>query len=236
MKSFAAMTEPQVRRWHVYETTEALQQRAAQIIQQVARESIARHGVYHLVLAGGSTPRAVYERLRHIDTDWAAWQVWYGDERCLPPGDTGRNSQMAAAAWLDHVPIPAQNLHVIPAELGPTAAADTYSRSLQQLGAFDLVLLGLGEDGHTASLFPGQMPHAAAVPAALPVTDAPKPPPERVSLSAWRLSLARQVLFLVSGSGKQQAVRAWREGQDLPAAHIRPESGVDILIDFSAFA
>lgn len=229
------MTKQQIRRWHVYETVDALQQRAAQIIQQVAREAIARHGVCHIVLAGGSTPKAVYGHLRETETDWHAWQVWFGDERCLPPQDPERNSRMAAEIWLDHVAIPDQNIHVIPAEQGPISAANAYNQRLEGLGAFDLVLLGLGEDGHTASLFPGQVPQGKDVPAVLPVHDAPKPPPERVSLAPWRLSLARQVMFLVTGNGKQTAVRAWREGKDLPAAQIRPEAGVDILIDFSAF-
>ncbi len=144
---------------------------------------------------------------------------------------------MAATAWLDHVAIPPQQVHAIPAELGPHAAAAAYGKALAGRGDFDLVLLGLGEDGHTASLFPGHDWGATiAAPDALAVFDAPKPPPERVTLSARRLSAAQAVIFLVSGQGKALAVNAWRSGADLPAAAIAPAGGVEVLLDFPLVA
>src|SRR6185295_18060576 len=109
-----------------------------------------------------------------------------------------RNSRMADEAWLDHVVVPARRRHPIRAELGAEAAARAYCASLEAVAMFDLVLLGLGEDGHTASLFPGHdWGEAPDAPDVLAVFDAPKPPLERVSLSAARLSRAREVLFLV---------------------------------------
>lgn len=183
------------------------------------------------MLAGGDTPRTAYQRLRQCDAQWAAWHVYFGDERCVPRGDPARNSRMAGEAWLDHVALPAAQLHAIPAELGAEAAAKAYAGALQPVGEFDLVLLGLGEDGHTASLFPGREWGATpGSPAALAVFGAPKPPRERVSLSAARLSRAHEVLFLVSGESKRPALAQWRAGDDIPARAIAPAAGVDVLV------
>ncbi len=231
--TFTAMQTRQSCRWHVLATTDALEQDATARILHAAQQAIARAGAFHLVLAGGSTPRRIYRALAQSAPDWANWHVWFGDERCLPPHDPERNSRMAADAWLDQVPIPPVQIHPIPAELGPVAAANGYAQVLAGLGDFDLVLLGLGEDGHTASLFPGhEWGTEATAPAVLAVFDAPKPPAERVSLSARRLAAARQVLFIVSGTGKQPAVAEWRAGAAIPAAAIAIASGVDVLLDF----
>jgi 6-phosphogluconolactonase len=139
---------------------------------------------------------------------------------------------MARDAWLDGISIPAANIREIPAELGPEPGAAAYAKALHGAGDFDVVLLGLGEDGHTASLFPGHdWGTARDAPDTLAVTDAPKPPPERVSLSASRLSRAREVLFLVAGDSKRDAVEKWRAGADIPAREIRPPGGVDVLVE-----
>lgn len=219
-------------RWRVCPDAAALCDQAAAMIGHRANACIEERGRFSIVLAGGNTPREVYRRLRGLHTDWAAWWVFYGDERCLPPDDPGRNSRMAQDAWLGHVPIPPAQIHTIPAELGPQQGAAAYAAMLAGEGAFDLVLLGVGEDGHTASLFPGhEWGTAADAPAALAVPDAPKPPPGRVSLSAWRLSCSRQVMFLVSGDSKCAAVAAWRAGEAIPAAAITAQDGVDVLVE-----
>lgn len=230
----AAMQTRQSCRWHVLAAADALERTATDQILRAAQQAIARSGAFHIVLAGGSTPRRVYAALARSQADWSGWHIWFGDERCLPSNAAERNSRMAADAWLDQVPIPPAQVHAIPAELGATAAATAYARMLAGLGQFDLVLLGLGEDGHTASLFPGHDWGAtSAAPDVLAVFAAPKPPPERVSLSARRLSATRELVFLVSGEGKRQAVADWRAGVAIPAAVIAPENGVDILLDFS---
>jgi 6-phosphogluconolactonase len=209
-----------------------LQQVACRRILAAAAKAIEERGRFLIVLAGGSTPCGVYRRLRAEDADWSRWQVFFGDERCLPPQDEARNSRMAANAWLEHVAIPPRSIHPIPAELGAAAAASAYRSTLRNVGAFDLVLLGLGEDGHTASLFPGRDwgigPGASA---ALAVADAPKPPAERVSMSAGRLQNARAVLFLVTGESKRCAVRRWRAGEDIPARAVAPRAGVEVLLE-----
>jgi 6-phosphogluconolactonase len=220
-------------RWHDYPNPRSWLEAARDAVGRAEASALAARGVFHIVLAGGSTPRRLYEALAREAHDWARWQVWYGDERCLPADHPERNSRMAEAAWLAEVGLPMANIHAIPAELGAAAAAEAYAQALVEVGDFDLVLLGLGEDGHTASLFPGQdWGEGAEAPAALAVFDAPKSPPERVSLSARRLSRARQVLFLVTGagSGKRQAIAAWQDGMRIPAAAIRPPAGVDVLV------
>jgi 6-phosphogluconolactonase len=230
----------QATRWHVFATRDALEVEARSRIECAAQGALARGERFRIVLAGGETPRSIYRSLVALETDWRRWEVYFGDERCLPRGDAGRNDRMAFDAWLDHVPIPRDAIHSIPAEAGPVAGAEAYGRSLAGVGDFDLVLLGLGDDGHTASLFPGVhgggRAAAADAPDALPVLDAPKPPRERVTLSTSRLGRAREVLFVVAGESKRDAVRRWRNGEDIPAASIGCAAGVDVLVEKVAFA
>jgi 6-phosphogluconolactonase len=228
---------PQQSRWHVFATLGELEDAAIAHILAAASDAITTRGAFHLVLAGGTTPRYVYEALRAEQADWRNWHIYFGDERCLAPEHPERNSRMATIAWLAHVPIPASQIHAIPAELGAEAAAQAYTETLKKVPHFDLVLLGLGEDGHTASLFPMQeWERAISWPPVLPVHDAPKPPPDRVSLSPDRLSASRATLFLVGGEAKADAVRDWREGIRIPASRISAEGGVDIYLDADADA
>lgn len=220
--------------WHVFATLFELEDAAVERILAAADEAIAARGAFHLVLAGGTTPRHVYEALRTVQADWANWHIYFGDERCLPPEDPERNSRMAMVAWLAHVSIPSAQIHVIAAELGGEAAAHAYSEILKRVPVFDLVLLGLGEDGHTASLFPMHVwERAISWPPVMPVHDAPKPPPDRITLSPERLSATHAVLFLVTGTGKADAVRDWRDGLATPASRVSA-ARVDIYLDAPA--
>ncbi|MBA2591549.1 MAG: 6-phosphogluconolactonase [Pseudomonadota bacterium] len=224
-------------RWIGVADAAALRQMAYRRILDAAAHAIERRGRFLIVLVGGNTPRGIYQMLRTADTDWSRWQVYFGDERCLPADDAERSSRMAADAWLNRAPIPQDQVHAIPAELGARAAALAYAETLRGVGDFDLVLLGLGEDGHTASLFPGRdWGVAASTPDALAVFDAPKPPPQRVSLSAARLSRTREVLFMVEGEAKRSAVTRWRAGEQLPAGAIRLAGGVDVLVESALLA
>lgn len=221
-------------RWQILPDAEAVAAEARRRVLGAAEAALAGRGVFHVVLAGGATPRMLYASLVGAHTDWSRWVIWFGDERVLPADHPERNSVMAYSVWLGHIRPPAQ-VHAIPTERGLAAAVEAYAHALSGVGDFDLVLLGLGEDGHTASLFPGHdWGEEPGAPDVLAVRDAPKPPPERVSLSARRLSRAREVLFLVTGAGKREAVARWRQGQRIPAGAIRPPQGVDVLLDRAA--
>jgi 6-phosphogluconolactonase len=222
----------QQRRWHSYIHTGDLIRDVVAKLTVVAADCIKRRGAFHLVLAGGTTPRTIYQGLRHIKTDWSAWHIYFGDERCLAEDAVNRNDTMAKQSWLNYVSIPVKQIHAIPAELGNQDGAKAYARILQEVDTFDLVLLGLGEDGHTASLFPGHaLGSEQGAPAVLAVTDAPKPPSDRISLSAHRLSQAKHVWFLVTGEGKRWAIENWLLDKNIPALSICPKDGVDIYTD-----
>ena len=206
--------------------------RASELILEAADAAIDRRGAFSLVLAGGTTPAACYRQLSTVKADWHRWHIYFGDERCLDPGDSQRNSVMAAQLLTERVPIPCGQVHPIHAERGPDAAARDYEATIQSALPFDLVILGMGEDGHTASLFPGhQHPTDWLV---LPVHDAPKPPPERVSLGAPAIESCAQLLVLVTGTGKRPAMQQWREGEDLPIARLARGGHTTVLLDKAA--
>ena len=188
-------------------------------VAELAAEAIAARGVFHVALAGGETARRFHEKLRDCSIDWVHVQVYFGDERCLPDGDAQRNDRMAFDTLLRHIAIPPVNIHTIPAELGACVAAVRYAVVLAGIERLDLALLGMGEDGHTASLFPGN-PAAASAAAVVPVFDAPKLPAERVSLGMGTLNAARHKIFLVAGAGKREALERITSGEILPAAAI----------------
>jgi len=213
--------------WHNLKSIESLRHQVCDEILQSAAEAIAARGKFTIVLAGGNTPRAVYRLLRDAQADWAHWHIYHGDERCLAPDHVDRNSLMARQAWLQYVPIPESQIHDIPANLGPLEGARDYAQTLKNVGSFDLTLLGLGEDGHTASLFPDHEIDNSAD--AVPVFNSPKPPAERVTLSQLRINNSRKVLFLVTGAGKQQAVDNWRKGIAIPAALISAKDSLEIF-------
>ena len=233
---FEGMTISQSLRWHLYPTVADLVERTAAAILRLAEDAIRVRGEFLLVLAGGTTPQRIYRQLAGAAADWARWKIYFGDERCLDTDHPDRNSVMASSAWLAEAKRQGAHVFPIPAEQGPDQGAAAYRAVLNNVGTFDLVLLGLGEDGHTASLFPGRdWGQRDQDPTVLSVHSAPKPPPERISLSAVRLSHARQVLVLVTGARKIQAVSGWRAGEPLPISAIRPAGGVDALLTADAW-
>jgi 6-phosphogluconolactonase len=221
-----SFNQNQMTRWHLFKSQNDINQAALQAILDGASRAIAKNGSFSIVLAGGSTPKNIYALLPKQNADWAHWHVFINDDRCLPTDHDERNSKMVQAVWLSHVAIPKNQFYAIPAELGPIKGANAYAEQIKGFGTFDLVLFGLGEDGHTASLFPGhKVDNSADV---VPVFDSPKPPAERVTMSQNRLNNTHEALFLVTGSGKQEAVDNWRKGVAIPAALITPKCGVDV--------
>jgi 6-phosphogluconolactonase len=229
----------------------ALADAAARTIVGTAVEAVATHGRAMIALAGGATPRATYARLAappwREAMPWAHTFLFFGDERCVPLHHTDSNFRMAREALLDHVPLPAGQVFAMAGDAAdPEAAAAAYARALvEAFGVrrgetprFDLVLLGMGLDGHTASLFPGSpvlkeifRPVAAVHVAAAAI-------PQRITLTLPVLNAAATVLFLVSGAEKAKAVKAvLGERAPLPAGMIQPVQGRLIwMLDHAAAA
>ncbi|BCK87977.1 6-phosphogluconolactonase [Sideroxyarcus emersonii] len=204
----------------VHRNADELADAVAQRIAVLAADAIAMRGVFRVVLAGGQTPRGYYRRLPDMPVDWNNVHVYFSDERCLPLGDAQRNDSMVQQALLDRIDLPFRNIHAIHAELGARLAAADYAARLAHAMPFDLVLLGMGEDGHTASLFPGN-PAMQLTDVAVPVYGAPKLPAERVSLGINTLNAARNKLFAVTGAGKSEALWRIARGDQLPAAMVK---------------
>lgn len=217
--------------WQVFVDANALVAQLSVALCAEAASAIAARGAFHLVLAGGTTPLALYRALASQQAGDARWHVWYGDERCLPVDHPDRNSGVIEAAWLAASAIPPDNRRPIPAELGSHVAADAYGAWLAGVADFDVVLLGMGEDGHTASLFPGHDWNGADVVA---VHEAPKPPPERVSLSAARLGRSQRVWFVITGAGKREALARWKNGEPLPVASVHGKQQTLAWLDRAA--
>ncbi len=216
------MTLPVV---HRFRDAEALADGGAELVAARLGDAIARRGQASIVLAGGSTPRLLYQRLIAHPIDWASVHIYFGDERCVPPTDPASNYRMACEALVDHLPMPPAQLVRIAGELGPAEAAARYAAIVAAAPRLDLVLLGMGDDGHVASLFPDTAePEDDTIAIA---TRSPIAPHQRVSLTLRAIAAARTVVLLVSGAAKAARLAAvhaeLRAGRPvLPAARIGP--------------
>jgi 6-phosphogluconolactonase len=207
-------------------------------------ETVSKGG--HVALAGGSTPRAAYERAAAMDADWSASTLWFGDERCVPPDHEHSNYRMVKEALLERIRGEPGEVKRIQGELGPEGGADAYERELQaafggEVPQLDLILLGLGPDAHTASLFPGDAALGEVERAAVGVpTPGMAPLVSRVTITLPVVNAARDVVFLVSGEDKAEAVaRAFAGVPDpsAPASLVQPENGsFTLLADPAAVA
>jgi 6-phosphogluconolactonase len=229
----------------VFDDPAQLARGAAREILERSRAALAARNEFQLVLAGGSTPRATYAELarRAPAGELERWELWFGDERCVPPEHEASNFRMAREAWLDTTPLPPERVHRIRGEEEPAAAAERYQRELEQrLGPsprFDLVLLGLGRDGHVASLFPGA-PALRAGSGLVSTARSPLAPELRVTLTPAAINAARAVLFLVSGADKAPALAALLERRgtvhELPALAVAPAEELLCCVDRAALA
>jgi 6-phosphogluconolactonase len=218
---------------------------AAARIAEVLVEAQRRRGVASLVVTGGGIGTATLSALATAPgPDWSRVEVWWGDERFVAADHPDRNELQARAALLDRVPVEAALVHPVPARdvaRDVTAAAAAYAEALYRAGSggavpeFDALMLGVGPDGHVASLFPGLATSVAVDAAAGAVTDAPKPPAERVSLTMPTLCAARTVWLLAAGAEKAAAVAAARTaGSRLPAALVRGRESTTWCLDRAA--
>jgi 6-phosphogluconolactonase len=222
--------------------TDALNRAAADEYLRAAREAILERGRFAVALAGGNTPRAIYEmlvtcpRARIGKLPWEKMHIFFGDERCVPPDHAESNFRMVKETLLSQRRIPAANVHRIRAEADAAQAAEEYETELRTFFAqgssrvprFDFVMLGLGPDGHTASLFPGS--EALNEQTRLVVASwVPQLNSHRITLTLPVLNAAAEVLFVVSGKDKAEvvhaAVRGGRQAGPLPAQRVQPTSG-----------
>jgi len=217
-----------LQKWHSFHNDEAVAHAAVHRILLKAQEAISHNGCFKLVLAGGTTPKRIYELLADLAQEWSKWHLFMGDERCLDKNNPERNSVMIEQTLLNKINFPMENFYPIEAQLGAKQAATDYTEIVRSSLPFDMILLGVGEDGHTASLFPHQEHDETELVHA--VYNAPKAPPERVSISKKSILESEEVLILVTGASKKIAVQQWQKGQDLPVAQIQAAHHVNILI------
>ncbi|KAK3807298.1 MAG: 6-phosphogluconolactonase [Benniella sp.] len=209
-------------------------------VAKLSEEAISRHDRFTVALSGGSLPRQLSAILRNNKTvQFSKWVVYFADERCVPLDSEDSNYRLAKTELFDHLEekIPEENIHTINADLDPEEAADDYISQLASTFAtkdsvrypvFDLILLGVGPDGHTCSLFPGHELLKESSVWCASITDSPKPPPERITLTFPVLNHAHHVAFVAAGAGKQDILHSILDPSskaDLPAMHVKPITG-----------
>jgi 6-phosphogluconolactonase len=224
-----------------YSSLEELSIAASKLVMSRANEAIRSRGVFRIALAGGSTPKHLYEILsseKYINqTDWSAWKIYFGDERIVPPSDDRSNYAMAAESLLKHVPIKENNIYTPLVDLpDPETIAVEYEALIRrsfdnsvETPRLDLMLLGLGSDGHTASLFPGKPSLNEQTHLIVATTHGVLPPHvDRITFTLPFINAARHVVFLVSGNDKTTAFQAAYNGtavKAVPAYYVQPSHG-----------
>jgi 6-phosphogluconolactonase len=223
----------------IYPDSDTLSHEAAQYVVRIASEAITTHGRFTLALAGGSTPKKLYALLASEpyqgQIDWSRSEIFWSDERCVPPTSEDSNYHLALETLLSKVPLSPSQIHRMPAEAANRdEAALAYTQEIQRvfgtngIPSFDLLQLGMGPEAHTASLFPHQASLYEQTRLIIPVT-VPKPPPPRLTFTPPLLNAAAHILFLVTGQDKAGALQEVLEGEynpdEYPAQIIRPTQG-----------
>ncbi|HTZ86778.1 MAG TPA: 6-phosphogluconolactonase [Solirubrobacteraceae bacterium] len=222
---------------------EATAQRAATEISRRLQSAIREREVAHLALSGGTTPSRTYELLAGEVADWSKIEVWFADERCVGPEDPESNYRLARETLLDTASgLDGARVHRMEGELGPEQGAEHYAQALQAhapieeaVAVLDVIVLGIGPDGHVASLFPGAPTLEVEDALCLGVHDSPKPPPERITLSLPVLRAARRCVLLATGAGKADAVDAMlgEPSRHVPASLLLRER-LSVVVDDAA--
>jgi len=222
----------------------AAAERCAESLSMILRDALTRRGEAHIALNGGSTPRPVYERLRDLLDDWSAVHLWWCDERCVPSDDEESNFRLARETLVDPLRLRSDQVHRMRGELGPEEGARAYAAELAEhlelddagIPVLDVVHLGLGPDGHVASLFPQHPALAVTGWATVGLSDAPKPPPERISLSIASLNAAKHRLLHTVGEGKRDAVAAaLADPSPATPASLLEREGLELIVDDAAY-
>lgn len=215
-------------KFKVYKNPEAVAQAAADYLFQQIKTCVAEKSLCHVVLPGGSTPARCLELLAEKSLPWKNIHWYPGDERCYPVGHSERNDTMIRDKLFSQQPLSPQkgasdNFHPVPVELGPEQGAEYYSTLIDATGGLDIVILGMGEDGHTASLFPGNVA-LDDLRSAVPVYDAPKAPGERISIGLTALRNAGECIVIATGKNKREALAKLKEGALLPVGQVEPDT------------
>lgn len=224
--------------------SEAVASRAASDIARHLNQAREQRGIAHLALSGGSTPARTYELLAREIDDWTGVEIWFIDERCVGPQDEQSNYRLAAQTLLEPASIPSARVHRMLGEMGPDTGPGLYAIELSThvsahedgLPAIDLCVLGIGPDGHVASLFPDAPTLRAGDEAiCLGVSDSPKPPPQRITLSLGVLRAARHCLLIATGTEKRVAISGMLGDptEKVPASLLRRER-LDVIVDDEA--
>ena len=233
---------------HVFATPADFNRAAARLLTTLAQDAVARNGRFSMALSGGGTPAGVYQRLGErpfvAEMPWQQTHLFWGDERLVPPDDPGSNFQQVNKLLLPNVSIPSENIHRAKGELPMETAVADYIKQLEAFAcnddapSLDVVLLGMGSDGHTASLFPGS-PVAQSDWVVGVTANYDGRPAQRISLTPSLINRAQHVIFLVTGSSKaatlQNVLYGPRQPEALPAQRIQPSHGaLTWLVDTAA--
>ena len=227
------MAAPQL---HIHTSGDEVQTKVCDMIAEVAKKSVEDHGFFSVGLSGGSVSKYVSQGFRtRGDVDWHTWRVFFCDERHVPFSSDDSTYAFFKQELFDHIPLPAENIFAIEPSLDVSGAAEDYIQKIKQVHptdsfpSFDLLILGMGPDGHTCSLFPGHPGLQETEKLVIPITDSPKPPSSRITLTIPVLNQARNIFVVATGSSKVDAVKGSlepSEGQDpLPAGLVRPVKG-----------
>lgn len=224
-----------MKKTYVFPDRLSLSAAVANHVAALAEQAIAARGRFTVALSGGSLPKLVFPPFiaATVQTAWTAWHVCFADERCVPLEHADSNYLLVRQHLLDHVPIPPAQIYTINPALDPVIMAETYQQQFQTLFAeattfpqFDLILLGMGPDGHTASLFPGHALLHERQKWVAAILDSPKPPSARITLTLPVINQARQVIFVAAGESKVQPLQQIAQQPDsLPAGLVQPING-----------